>query len=357
MMAVLFNSRGCSLLRRLLLVCILCPFHFQDSHCFSVDIFQRTINNSNINTRMHFLVHNRCFVGKRRQPRVASTGSSDDVLESEALSSMQRCYQSAAASAFIDGITVNWSSLRQGRNLETSLAADLLGTVWKVGLAASLYRVFTIYQKFINKKEEETFFQPLYYICRTMSRLWREATWVLAFGCLADLVGLFQDTSLWVGVFAILIAGGGCFRRVTDRETEVLATVDDLQSSAAAARRMGRVAARNMAYCTGALIVRASIIPLSAFYQTTWRGRIKQILGLPTPVVTGALLWQLRKSFQAALVGATSLGLQPEVKNELFTAQRSFYSKLASTFKSEAIFKLGFFLVQIVTTFMNARKI
>jgi hypothetical protein len=141
---------------------------------------------------------------------------------------------------------------------------------------------------------------------------------VIAFGCFVDLVGIFQDEFSWVGFFAILIAGGGCLSRVSDRETEELASVDDLQGSAAGARQMGLVTARNMAYCTGALLVRASIIPLSAFYQTTRLGQIKQILDLPTPVVTGTLLWQLRKSFLAVLVGVTSLDLQPEVKNELF---------------------------------------
>jgi hypothetical protein len=151
--------------------------------------------------------------------------------------------------------------------------------------------------------------------------------------------------------------GGLCFHRVSDRETGELATVDDLQGAAAAARQMGLVTARNMAYCTGALLGRASIIPLSALYQTTWRDRTMQILGLPSLVVTGALLWQLRKSFLAALVGATSLDLQPEVKKKLFEAQRSFYSNVAATFKSEAMFKLGFFLVQIAVTNMKARKL
>jgi hypothetical protein len=297
--------------------------------------------------------HNRCLTAKQRKPRVASTGSSDEVLESEALSSIRICYQSAAASAFVDGIIFNWSSLRDGRSWETLVPVDLLGTVWKVGIAASLYRMLTFYQIHLKKREEETCFQPIYFICKTMARLWLEATWVLAFACLTDLVGFFQDAFSWVGFFAILIAGGGCLSRVSDRETEELASVDDLQGSAAGARQMGLVTARNMAYCTGALLLRASIIPFSAFYQTTWRGQIKQILDLPTPVVTGALLWQLRKSFLAVLVGFTSHDLQLEVKNELFRAQSSFYSTVASTFKGEAIFKLGFFLVQIALKARN----
>ena len=68
-------------------------------------------------------------------------------------------------------------------------------------------------------------------------------------------------------------------------------------------------------------------------------------------------MWQLRKSFLAALLGATSLDLKPEVKKELFEAQRSFYSNVAATFKAEAIFKLGFFLVQIALTNAKARKL
>jgi hypothetical protein len=300
---------------------------------------------------MNFLTQNRYLAGKQRQSRVANTGSSDDVFESEAISSIRICYQSAAASVFVDGITFNWFSLRQGRNWETLAPVDLLGTVWKVGIAASLYRMLTIYQNQIRKKEEEAPFQPIYHICKTMARLWLETTWVLAFGCFVDLVGLFKDEFSWVGSFAILIAGGGLLSRVSYRQrNEELPSVDDLEGSAAAARQMGLVTARNMAYCTGALLLRASIIPLTVFYQTTWQGRIKKIIDLPTPVVTGALLWQLRKSFLAVLVGATSLDLQPGVKNELFKAQRSFYSNVAYTFKSEATFKLGFFLVQIAVT-------
>jgi hypothetical protein len=356
MVAVFFASCGSSLSQRSFLFFILFLLHFQYCLCFAFDRVQLQtiripINNNNINN--HMQRHNRYLAGKQRQTRVASTGSSNEVLESEAFSSMRICYQSAAASAFVDGITFNWSS----RNWETLVPVDLLGTVWKVGIALSLYRMLPLYQIYIKKIDEETSFQPVYYICKTMARLWLETTWVLAFGCFVDLVGLFRDASSWVEFFAILIAGGGCFSRVADRDTEVVASEDDLQGSAAAAQQMGLVTARNMAYCTGALLVRASIIPLSAFYETTWRGRIEQISNLPTPVVTGALLWQLRKSFLTVLAGVTSLDLQPEAKDELFEAQRSFYSKVASTFKGEAIFKLGFFLAQIVITFTKARKL
>jgi hypothetical protein len=303
---------------------------------------------------MHFFVHSRHLGGNRRQPRARGVDSSDDVLGKEALSSIRVCCQTAAVAAVIDGITFNWSSLYQLRDWKTLVG--LLGTVWKVGIAASLYGVFTIYQKCIKKKEEETLLQPIYYLCKTMARLWLEASWFLTFGCFVDLVGIFQDRFYWRSFVAILIVGGLCFQRVFDRQTEELASVDDLEGAAAAARQMGLLTARNQAYCAGALIVRASIIPLSAFYQTTRLGRIKQILDLPSPLVTGALLWQLRKSFLAALVGATSLDLQPEMKKGLFEAQRKFYSNVAFLFKSEATAKLGFFLVQIAVTYMKARK-
>jgi hypothetical protein len=316
------------------------------------------INNSNININnlvVPFLVHGRYLPRKQRQLHARSIESSDDVLGREALSSIRVCCQTAAAAAVIDGITLNWSSLHQGRSWKTLVG--LLGTFWKVGIAASLYRVFTIYQKYIKKKEEETLFQPIYFLCKTMARLWLEASWFLAFGCFVDLVGLFQEDFTRATFLAILIAGGLCLQRVSYRKTEKLtSSVDDLEGAAAAARQMGLVTARNMAYCTGALLVRASIIPLSALYQTTWRDRIRQLLGLPSLVVTGALLWQLRKSFLTALLGATSLDLKPEVKKELFEAQRSFYSNVSATFKSEAIFKLGFFLVQIAVTNVAARK-
>jgi hypothetical protein len=362
MVAVIFVSRGSSILRRSLLFFLLCLFHFQYCFCFSFDGVQlRTIrlridiSNIHINNRIHFLVHSRYLSGKQRQPRARSIESSDEVLGREALSSIRVCCQTAAAAAVIDGITFNYSSLQQGRNWNTLVG--LFGTVWKAGIAVSLYRVFTIYQKTIKKKEAETLFQPIYYLCKTMARLWLEASWFLTFGSFVDLVGLFQNDFYWGGFFAILISGGLCFQRVFDRETEEIARVDDLEGAAAAARQMGVLTARNMAYCTGALLGRASIIPLSALYQTTWRDRIMQILGLPTPVVTGALLWQLRKTFLAALVGATSLDLEPEVKKQLFEAQRSFYSNVASIFKSEATFKLGFFLVQIAVTYTQARKL
>jgi hypothetical protein len=360
MVAVFFVSRGSSLLRRSLLFFILRLFQFQYSHCFSFDSVQfrairPQINKSNINSnnRMHFLVHSRHLDGNQRQPRARCVDSSDDVLGKEALSSIRVCCQTAAVAAVIDGITFNWSCLCQRRDWKTLVG--FLGTVWKVGIAASLYRVFTIYQKCIKKKEEETLLQPIYYLCKTMARLWLEASWFLTFGCFVDLVGIFQDEFHWRSFFAILIVGGLCFQRVSDRETEELASVDDLEGAAAAARQMGLLTARNMAYCTGALLGRACIIPLSTLYQTTRLGRIKQILDLPTPVVTGALLWQLRKSFLAALVGATSLDLQLEMKKDLFEAQRSFYSNVAFLFKSEAAAKLGFFLVPIAVTYMKAR--
>jgi hypothetical protein len=352
MAAMFFVSGGSSLMRRLILYFLLSLIHFQFCLCFSFDRAQsRTIhlpiNGSkiNINNRIPpFIVHAR------------SIESSDDFLGREALSSIRVCCQTAAAAAVIDGITLNWSSLRQGRSWKTLVG--LLGTFWKVGIAASLYRVFTIYQKYIKKKEEETLFQPIYFLCKTMARLWLEASWFLAFGCFVDLVDFFEEDFSWAISFAILIPVGLCFQRVSNLETEELAgSVDESEGAAAAARQMGLVTARNMAYCTSALLVRASIIPLSALYQPTWRDRTRQILGLPSLVVTGALLWQLRKSFLTALLGATSLDLKPEVKKELFEAQISFYSNVAATFESEAIFKLGFFLVQIAVTNVKARKL
>jgi hypothetical protein len=363
MAAVFFVSGGSSLMRRLILYFLLCLILVQYCLSFSFDHVQLRatrppINNSNINinNRMHFIVHSRYLTGKPRQPHARSIESSDDFLGREALSSIRVCCQTAAAAAVIDGITLNWSSLRQGRSWKTLV--DLLGTFWKVGIAVSLYRVFSLYQKYIKKKEEETLFQPIYFLCKTMARLWLEASWFLAFGCFVDLFGLFQEDFCWVGFFAILIVGGMCLSGVSDRETEELTgSVDDLEGAAAAARQMGLVTSRNMALCTGALLVRASIIPLSAFYQTTWRDRTRQILGLPSLVVTGALLWQLRKSFLTALLGATSLDLKPEVKKKLFEAQTSFYSNVAATFKSEAIFKLGFFLVQIAVTNVKPRNL
>jgi hypothetical protein len=344
---------GSSLLRRSFLYFLLSQLHFPRCLCFSFDRAQSgtirlPINNRNIkinNNRTPFHVRGRYLPRKQRQPHARSIESSDDVLGKEALSSIRVCCQTAAAAAVIDGITLNWSSLHQGRSWRTLVS--FLGTFWKVGIAASLFRVLSIYQKYIRQKEEETLFQPIYFLCKTMARLWLEASSFLAFGSVVDLIGLFQEEFIVGAILSTLIAGGLFFQMVFNRKTEKLTSVENLEGAAAAARQMGLVTARNMAYCTGALLVRASIIPLSALYQTTRRDRIRQILGLPSLVVTGALLWQLRKSFLTALLGATSLDLKPEVKKELFEAQIRFYSDLAATFKSEAIFKLGFFLFQI----------
>jgi hypothetical protein len=363
MVTVFFLFRDSSLLRRSFLYLFLSQLYFHNCLCFSFDHAQShtirlPINNGNvkIHNRKPFLVRGRCLPRKQRQPHARSVESSDDILGKEALSSIRVCCQTAAAAAVIDGITLNWSSLNQGRSWRTLVS--LLGTFWKVGIAASLYRVFYIYQKYIRQKEEETLFQPIYFLCKTMARLWLEASTFLAFGSLVDLIGLFQEEFTVGAELATLIAGGLFYQMVSNRETEKLTiSVANLEGAAAAARQMGLVTARNMAYCTGALLVRASIIPLSALYQTTWRDRIRQILGLPSLVVTGALLWQLRKSFLTALLGATSLDLKPEVKKELFEAQIRFYNDLAATFKSEAIFKLGFFLFQIAVTNVTTRKL
>jgi hypothetical protein len=124
-MVVLFFVSNSSSLLRWLFFCIMC-LHFQHCLCFSFDrvrlrAIRLPINNSNSNSNNHMnpTIRIRYLTGKQRKPRGASTGSSDEVLESEALSSVRICYQSAAASAFVDGITFNWSSLRQGRNWET----------------------------------------------------------------------------------------------------------------------------------------------------------------------------------------------------------------------------------------------
>jgi hypothetical protein len=87
----------------------------------------------------------------------------------------------------------------------------LLATFWKVGIAASLYRVFTIYQKYINKRRRNLF-QPIYLLCKTMARLWLEATWFLVFGCFVDFIGLSGRSLVGVSLL-IFIAGGLFFQR------------------------------------------------------------------------------------------------------------------------------------------------
>jgi hypothetical protein len=222
------------------------------------------INNSNIkinNCRKPFLVRE-SDLPRKQDNLTQSIESSDDVnvLGREAIS----IYVFAVRHLRCCRDWRNYPQLvLSARDEDWMTLVGLLATFWKVGIAASLYRVFTIYQSISNKKKESCFQQSTFFLCKTMARLWGG----YLVPCFWVLHRYFQDEVSW-GFFAIFLC-----RRTFLPEGLESRNWGSLPGCRRFRRRcggsqMGLVTARNMAYCTGTLLFRATIIPLSAFYQT-----------------------------------------------------------------------------------------
>jgi hypothetical protein len=181
------------------------------------------------------------------------------------------------------------------------------------GIAASLYPVFNITKSISNKKKKK----PVSSQSTFFARPWRVSglRLVPCFGCFVD---LFSGRSLVGSFLGYFIAGGLFFQRVSNRETEELTrSVDDLRSCAGSPANGTRDGSEH-ACQAGTLLSRNHHTAVS-FLSNDLRDRIRQILGLPSLVVTGAVV-AVAQIVLIALFGATSLDLKPEVKKELFEA-------------------------------------
>jgi hypothetical protein len=190
----------------------------------------------------------------------------------------------------------------------------LLATFWKVGIAASLYRCSTskkVYQT-KRKKKKLCFSQSTFF-----ARPWRVSGLRLPGSLLWVFCDLFSGRSL--GEFLWLFYCRRTFlpEGLESRNWGAYQECRRFRRRCGGSPAMGLVTARNMAYCTGTLLSRNYHTAVS-FLSNDLRDRIRQILGLPSLVVTVLCCGSCANRFNC-FVHATSLDLKPEVKKELWS--------------------------------------
>jgi hypothetical protein len=324
---------------RFLLVSVIWILSFQGSLAFlsdwahRADQFPAGMSTNNIR-------HRSGGQGIKKTVAAVSPGRTSDDHESKqskAIAAIQSCCTVAAVSAVVDSVTLWMSSDDQ------SLFA-LGSVVWKLGWAFSLYRVSTIHDERPVKAED--IHQVIISVCETISPLFRLAAWIIAFGSMGDIVGLFYERIPWIreGFLAALLVSAVAIRVVSARETKALTVAGaNVDKGAAAAQRAGHRAVRNMALCSGALLIRGAVLVPIALSQASWVGQLFQLAGVPTPVATAVLLLTLRRSVLRTIVAATSSSqtkFDPKQRDELNDAQAAFYSKVAGTFRSDIAIKV-----------------
>jgi hypothetical protein len=252
----------------------------------------------------------------------------------KSLQAIQACYEAAALSAVVDGVT-SCLTLRKSPTIEPAFA--LLKTFWKLGLVVGLWSAENVYRSADPKKPAS---EALVSIFRIMSRLWRRSTWIVALGSTLDVATAFQRDRPW-RMAVVTVVGGFALREVSAKETKEFQKDDD------PARRVGLNAVQTMAVCTGSLVLRGIVDVALVIPKPTLLSKLLQAAGTQTPFLMARQLWLLRRAVLKNLVAITSTKRGAlTITEDLLDAQTKFYSNVASTFKADAVLKTVVALVQ-----------
>ena len=230
--------------------------------------------------------------------------------------------------------------------------------LWKVGFSWSLYTSTEIYLQ-RDKKDES---KDLEKIFRTMARTWRAAAWIIVFGATVDFAGLWgYDPPSWLrpGAFITALIGAVTIRWLNSRQVQQAFVLDvQLSHSQAALRNSGMLAVRNMALCIGALLLNAAMTAsLAVYHPVSLYSTVSSLLGARTQFLVAMLLYTLRRALLDFVVVRTTEGqTKGSIDNStLYSAQKEFYSKVGSNFKSEvqgkaavSVFQVGKSLVSFL---------
>lgn len=293
----------------------------------------------------------------------------------DAVQSVKSCIQMTFLSALADSVTFVPSLLLVVSSLapaalttnDDSLLTclEVTFTAWKVYFAVQLkhvnQRVAPDGGKSLSKQIESSpeFIQTADLYFTKMGNLWRSSTAVVAVVSLAELYILSRSSSssrdaLLLILLAIPAVFGMCvtwtLRQTNDHLPLLQPSMDDDEKQTALvgnARRM----IRNMGLCVGAILLRACVIPIRAWYMDGGSvKKVNELTSFPTPLGLAVLLLQLRWALWA--VATEMQGRVDDVrqrvsttsKQALFGAQVAFWSHLASVFKTEAIVKVLVFV-------------
>lgn len=276
--------------------------------------------------------------GNRSSSRHGASVVQPDELEqarSQAFSKIKSCYISAFVSIAVDVATTMSMSTGIGFNLK---ASEMLVSAWELGLAFSVYRMSVVYQNIKDVSDELPDVVDAVY--RIMAKVWRVTAWMLALEAWLDIRRLYVAKGNMIGLPFLVTSFSLAFffRRYSHLQVERLFVGDGKDPSSPQSKmyRQMRIIVRNMALCTGGLLLHASTMPLLALARPTLDSKLKGFIKLPTTVITAGLLWKLRGALLETFTAALSKGLKGDLQLKLFNAQKAFYGKVAGTFQLEA---------------------
>jgi len=315
---------------------------------------------------------------KQREDTNDADASADDRLEksdkiaAEALHSIKFCYRACFAAfladAFVSIVDDNlWAKWFGGGGKITWMDwVDVLDTLNVLIFGLSLRRISKFYFASLQDRERRMSEESVLDLMRTMSKVWRRCALSLGLVALSMAATLHQQGvvtlrigagSFLVVALAVLGVGNGIIRlRCSTKMKAALAVAGDNQSTQNEAQLMGYRAYRNQALCAGVFASMSGINFIKWVANKAEAGIGGRAFAMPDflePAVITFLLFALNKSFLTAFIVATRENrgaargntVDDEVYDQLFASQTNFYSKIAATLQSAAIFQVLPYLV------------
>jgi hypothetical protein len=285
---------------------------------------------------------------------MASENSGNSVEESfeEATSSLRSCSRYALASFLVD-LALDSPELMEEEWTDRVLGG--LAMIWKASLALGIFQ-FT--KAFISNNQDRlndarvgnlpALVDTAY---RYMSRLWRQTAWVLLIETAAEITSELKGRYLWVprafiGASVAVLLG---LRYLTFQQFQGIGNYaeeklrnPELPSESSATVRKARATFQNMAMCTGTLIARAAVMPVTMALAADRAPvkLLKNLMAFRTRVTIATLLWSMRRATLEGFEAAVRQEAAPSVRIKLYKAQSKFFAQAAETFRDEAVVKL-----------------
>jgi len=275
----------------------------------------------------------------------------NDIVQSitTARSSVESCSKAAFFAAATDIVALPFSHTKTMSSIGKFLVVSAV--LWKFNWARGLSQSSKI---FFQDVSNDVLATKLDYLVdkmyKVMGRLWQQTSILLILSSTTNIVRAFHVKIPWIkyGAAVIILPSIVLVRILSANETKVLVTTNsDINQKS---RKMS-IYLRNMAVCAFALFIQATTIPfLATTSDKPTPGKIVELLGIISPLVTATLLLRLRHAVLDATKAAFSNDLKSENRLELLEAQQKFYTKVAGTLRQESVIKLLVFIVPIIRT-------
>lgn len=311
--------------------------------------------------------------------RPADATADDDKHEKaaiEALASIQYCYRACFVNLVCDTLTTILEAKSSVRHMKLTLfeAVDVFDSLNLLYFAVGLRRMSKLYGRRFEAGNGHMTLDCVFELCRTMAAVWRTCalTFVVMSASTAALLTettlkvLLNDLGLYIlpgGIATIAFVGGLVLNRTSARDVSGIVANNDEKKKGGApndpnaerARSMGFRASRNMLLFTGSLFLFAAtqftkwlLTPVSH-----WTERLFSVYDFITPITIASLLVPLYRGFLRAVATATSYkDVGYGEYNDLFEAQKGFYSQVGDTVKSAAIFTLLPFVYGVIKPYI-----